>query len=85
MSWGERSCKHSGCCPANECTATTCRVCCGWYEWDGKTEPDSTHYWGEVIPLRDAGRIVGQTRLCHFCGKRIEDYTAEMSSKQIKQ
>ena len=79
MSWGERSCKNMGNCPSGaECTMTTCRVCCGFYQWDGKTMPDTDHYFEKVVPIFDHGREVGKTRLCHFCGKRAEDYTMEM-------
>ena len=42
MSWGERSCIYLGvkdkkCIPKYE----SCNVSCSYYQWDGKTLPDS--------------------------------------------
>ena len=73
MSWGERSCKHAYKCPNPECSMTTCRVCCAWYEWDGETEPDSHHYWEfrkrnvDMTLVSSSGHEV---EICHFCGTR---------------
>ncbi len=41
MSWGERSCKLFGRCTRNP-EMWECNVDCEEYEWDGKTNPDST-------------------------------------------
>ena len=38
MSWGERSCAGGKNCNP---TISTCNVDCEFYEWDGKTTPDS--------------------------------------------
>lgn len=56
MSWGERSCIHSGNCPIPiECSFETCNVNCRKYEHDGETATDSDsigkiHYMGKEKP-----------------------------------
>ena len=45
MSWGERSCKNSGC---GHATFDTCNVDCPEYEWDG-TPPDSVSHKQRAI------------------------------------
>lgn len=41
MSWGERSCIHSGNCPIpDECSITKCNINCRRYEWDKETKQD---------------------------------------------
>lgn len=43
MSWGERSCKYLYNSKEKPCKPEmdTCNVNCQYYEWDGKTPPDS--------------------------------------------
>lgn len=59
MGWGERSCLRPCRCP-EQCSFETCNVDCTEYVWDGKTQPDSSHFVRKesLSPGVKTGKIV---------------------------
>ena len=77
MSWGERSCKECKA-PEGRCEMHTCNVDCKWYEWDGKTKPDSFKA-SEVID--DKPSAWGEKNKPDFTGLKFCIRCKKMKSK----